>query len=187
MKTQTIKYKLQTKQGFTLLETLIALSIFSITIVSLIVFISDGVANAKFTKNKLTAYYLAQEGIELIRNVRDTNIITGGTWNDFAGSGGIVDVCKEDGCLMDYTLSSPQPCTGNCPGLKYDNSSSGLGFYDYSLTFASPFTRTILVEPVNSSFDHEIRITSKVSWVQGRDPKEVIVSENLFDWISISL
>ena len=75
MKTQTIKYKLQTKQGFTLLETLIALSIFSITIVSLIVFISDGVANAKFTKNKLTASYLAQEGIEYMRNIRDTYVL----------------------------------------------------------------------------------------------------------------
>ena len=61
------------KQGFTLIETMVALAIFSVSVVSLIVMTSQGVANVSLAKNKLIASYLAQEGIEVVRNNRDSN------------------------------------------------------------------------------------------------------------------
>src|SRR3989344_5287897 len=74
-------------KGFTLVETLVALSIFSVSILGLLVALSQGLADTGYAKKKVAAAYLAQEGIEYIRNMRDTFMIysndpqTG--WEDF--------------------------------------------------------------------------------------------------------
>jgi len=61
------------QQAFTLIETMVALAIFSVSVVSLIAMTSQGIANVSLAKNKLIASYLAQEGIEVVRNDRDSN------------------------------------------------------------------------------------------------------------------
>ena len=57
-------------EGFTLVETLVAISIFTMSILALLVILTQGIANTNYAKHKITASYLAQEGIEYARNVR---------------------------------------------------------------------------------------------------------------------
>ncbi|OGI70023.1 hypothetical protein A2824_03615 [Candidatus Nomurabacteria bacterium RIFCSPHIGHO2_01_FULL_42_16] len=64
--------KLQRSGGFTLIETLTALLIFSTSIVVLITATSQGFSNTNYAKNKFIASYLAQEGVEIVRNARDS-------------------------------------------------------------------------------------------------------------------
>ena len=61
--------------GFTIVETLVALSIFSISITAMIVVSGQGISNTGTASNKIVADYLAQEGVEIIRNIRDDAII----------------------------------------------------------------------------------------------------------------
>ncbi|MEX2029197.1 MAG: prepilin-type N-terminal cleavage/methylation domain-containing protein [Candidatus Paceibacterota bacterium] len=72
-------------KGFTLVETLVAISIFSVSIVGLMSVLGSGISNTNYAKQKIAAYYLAQEGIECIRNTRDNYVLfTGETgWSDF--------------------------------------------------------------------------------------------------------
>ena len=73
------------ESGFTLIETLIAISIFSISIVTLMTVLSSGISDINYAKKKITATYLAQEGIEYARNQRDNYFLSSTTeWNDFA-------------------------------------------------------------------------------------------------------
>ena len=75
------------KNGFTLIETLVAVSIFTMSIMALLVVLTQGIANNNYAKKKILASYLAQEGIEYIRNMRDTYTlytgVPGNSWNGF--------------------------------------------------------------------------------------------------------
>ena len=63
------------KNGFTLVETLVAISIFSMTIVTMMSVLASGIADTTYAKQKTIAEYLAQEGIEYVRNMRDTSVL----------------------------------------------------------------------------------------------------------------
>lgn len=58
--------------GFTLIETLVAISIFVASVTVLLVVTGGGIKDVNSAQNKLTATYLAQEGAELVRASRDT-------------------------------------------------------------------------------------------------------------------
>ncbi len=58
--------------GFTLIETLVAISIFVASVTALLVVTGNGIKNVNSAQNKLTATYLAQEGAELVRAARDS-------------------------------------------------------------------------------------------------------------------
>jgi len=82
------------KNAFTLLEVILAISILTVGVAGSFVLIQSTLVSASLNKSKLAAYYLAQEGIETIRNTRDNNLLAihrgvgGVEWDD-----GITDVC----------------------------------------------------------------------------------------------
>lgn len=75
--------------GFTLVETLVGLLIFTVAVVALMSVLGSGISTTTYAKQKLAAQFLAQEGIECVRNVRDTNVLynpsgsLAGGWNVF--------------------------------------------------------------------------------------------------------
>jgi type II secretory pathway pseudopilin PulG len=116
--------------GFTLIETLVAVSIFTLSIIALLVVLTQGIADNNYAKRKVIAGYLAQEGIEYMRNMRDTFVLFDPTdsqtgWNAFNTkvAGGVFpssSVCAQangDGCYFgdltasDYT-NPLQPMAG---------------------------------------------------------------------------
>ncbi|MFA6301478.1 MAG: prepilin-type N-terminal cleavage/methylation domain-containing protein [Candidatus Paceibacterota bacterium] len=62
--------------GFTLIETLVAISIFTMSILGLMSVIASGITDTSYAKQKMAASYLAQEGIEYVRNMRDTSVLS---------------------------------------------------------------------------------------------------------------
>jgi prepilin-type N-terminal cleavage/methylation domain-containing protein len=67
------------QKGFTLVETLVAVSIFSISILGLLAVLTQGISDTGYAKKKMMAGYLAQEGIEYVRNMRDTSVLYNAT------------------------------------------------------------------------------------------------------------
>jgi prepilin-type N-terminal cleavage/methylation domain-containing protein len=191
-----MKTKATLSKGFTLIETLVALLIFSSAITGILVLTGQGVLSTNYAKNRLTAGFLAQEGIELIRFVRDSAMIgapsTG--WNDFISTVGSLP-CGEatNGCTIDSSvLSAPDvasrytylvPCTttGGCP-LYYTDTT---GYNTTGVGSPSLYKRTITLEVVSLPSSNFLRITSTVTWTQGQTEKIVSATENLFDWVVI--
>ena len=183
---KTDSSKLKAIRGFTLIETLVSLAIFSASIVALISVTASGVANTNFAKNKLTASYLAQEGVEMVRNIRDSNSLLGGNgipWVPFTTS--VFSSCTPpNGCKIEPSANPLvaticQVTNGYGCQLNYNSS----GFYTYTTgSTASPFSRLITVQDALDG-NNEVKVISTVSWNQGSSPKSVTYSENLFDWI----
>ena len=61
------------QQGFTLIETFIAISILLLAITGPLTLVSNSISDASYAANQITAFYLAQEGLELVVNRWEEN------------------------------------------------------------------------------------------------------------------
>ena len=133
--------KNKNNKGFTLVETLIAISIFTISVVAMMSVLASGISNTDYAKKKIIAEYLAQEGIEYVRNLRDSAMITSsGGWAQFKTS---LDSCISNGCAFDH--DAPLASLASCKQLEYI---ANTGFYECGDT--GSFQRKISVTKVGS-------------------------------------
>jgi prepilin-type N-terminal cleavage/methylation domain-containing protein len=163
-------------RGFTLIEALVAIAILTISIAGPITIASKGLASAVFARDQITAFYLAQEAVEYIRNQRDENNLNGNDWLD-----GLSECMDENICTIDINESNPNDIIAQCPGgvcsvLKYDDD---INFYNYSTGEDSNFTRETNVEVINVK---EAAITTTLSWSTGVLSKSFTVKEHILDW-----
>lgn len=177
-------------KGFTLIETLMSLLIFSVSIVALISITGSGVSDVTFAKKKQTSYLLAQEGIELVRFVRDSAIRSGVDWADLVSQPQYLRFCfSNNGCSIDpYQLALGTqissailmcPNTG-CPFF-YEEQTLGAG-YQYSLGEKTFYKRTIRAVAYGGTTE-EVQIISTVSWTHGGQEYQIEMTEFISNWV----
>lgn len=69
-------------KAFTLIEIIVAISLLTVGAVGAFSLLQSTLAFTSISSSQLTAAYLAQEGIEIIRNIRDTNFLQGSVWDE---------------------------------------------------------------------------------------------------------
>lgn len=164
--------KKKKNRGFTLIEALVAIAILTVSIAGPITIASRGIASAVFARDQITAFYLAQEAIEFIRNKRDENNLRGNGWVD-----GLSKCLDGKVCTIDSKNNEINECIGGiCPVLKYNDSTA---FYSYDSGEDSNFTREIRMVTINVK---EIAITTTLSWTTGTITKSFTVKEHILDW-----
>lgn len=165
------------KRGFTLVETLIAIAILLVAVVGPISLIGDALHKLYYAKDQMVAINLAQEGIEVVRARRDSNMLK--------INNGVPSVNWDDGITVgDYTVdassatiapfgggSTPQPVNLNN------------GFYVQTVGPATQFKRIITVVEIVAG--RENKVTSTVTWMTGGQTGTVTVTEYLFKWAVI--
>src|SRR3989344_5745503 len=62
-------------RGFTLIETLVAVTLLSVAITAPMSLTTRSLAAAYYARDQITAFHLAQEAIESVRHARDHNIL----------------------------------------------------------------------------------------------------------------
>jgi hypothetical protein len=172
--------------AFTLIETFVAISVLLITLVGPLTLAEQALKSAYYARDEITAYYLAQEGLEVVRGVRDYNYLNGYPWLTTLSDCSALTPCEED-----FTRSLPgiQVCTGDgsmCgtwPREPLNIDSTGL--YDYNPGTQSPFTRELTVASVqpNGNGSDEIIATVTVTWVAVGISQHINLSEHFFNWL----
>lgn len=146
-------------KGFTLVETLVALSILLIVVVGPMTVAHRGIQNAYYANEQVAAVFLAQEAIEAVRATRDTDAL--GVY-DADGVGDTMDWIPSgcsSGCAYIRETNDFGDCISNnqCV-LKLD-----AGVYSHAgIGEDTQFTRTVTIgTPVTSG---DVPVTVTVSW-----------------------
>lgn len=175
------------KKGFTIIELIISIFILSIAIIG--VYASFSVMNilSSEASDRLVAAYLAQEGLEIIRNIRDTNWIEASQVGLVAWDDGL-EPCEGDlGCEVDYKT------TGSVANPVYPwqdrflKISENNAFYGYSDGLDTKFKRKITVDKTLAPYI--LKVAAEVSWRQkptiinpnGKEDS-IVVEDVLYDW-----
>lgn len=178
-------------EAFTLIETLVAVSIFTISVLAVMSVLASGISYTNNAKKKMIASFLAQEGIEYIRNMRDTKglYLPGNSgWAQFNSKLAQCDDGGTNACYFDP--GSPQSYDIKKCASNLDNTDCKLylknGIYNYDKnalgTVDSGFTRKIWkTDGTITGSNDEVKIFSKVEWTQGSGMKSVTFSANLFN------
>lgn len=172
-------------KGFSLIETLVAITILIGTIAGPLTLASQGIKAASLFKNQLIASNLAQEGMELVHAKRDSNILQGKGWMD-----DITDTCVGSGCYISYTPidNGPNQITfqfcgaGGCP--KFFISSEGWYVQkpDAGGDKETIFRRTILVTNVPGSEGREVKVETTLAWQERFSTLTFDLEEHLLKW-----
>lgn len=171
-------------KGFTLIETLVAVLLLVTAIAGPLTLASKALSGALIARDQMIAFYLAQDGVEYVRYVRDSNRLATpqNPWLT-----GLTPACTgATGCTIDPT--PPHTVTacpaGGCPLLN-KQTSSGATYFTYLGGTQTPqrFMRKItLATPASGAATEEI-LTVSVSWrAQSGVTRTITVRENILDW-----
>ena len=171
------------RKGFTLLEVVIAVSVVSVGLVGALLLITRTVSQMNLFSSRLIASYLSQEGIEIVRNIRDTNWLEQATDPSVLWDEGLNTPACLAGCEADYITGSANdtiplkptlPAYGTGRLLKIDND----GFYNYSTVTDTRFKREITIVPTATT----LTVTVETTWTEKAKSYSHKAQEVLYNW-----
>ena len=160
------------QKGFTLIEVLAASFIIIVGVGGALALIQQSISFTSNAALQLEASYLVQEGMEIVRNIRDTNLIkiykgVEGNWNN-----GLTGC--EAGCQADYD-------TENSLGVYQDTVlkfSSGL--YNHTAGVNSIFKRKITITPQGGDV---LGVLVEVIWEERGRSHTIKAATELYNWL----
>ena len=162
MKKKLLNFKkdISLTSGFTIVETLVAITILMISIAGPLTVAHKGLLAANYAADQVTAAYLVQDMIEYIKNVKDNNIIR----NDPVWLNGLINCVQASPCNVDtvnnvpYDRNGIQNCGSNCV---LSNVSTG------GTTRVTQYSRYFYVTPSAVNPLDEATVTVVISWDKG--------------------
>ena len=195
------------KRSFTLVETLVAISIIMVVIIGPFHTVQTAL-NASYTaRDQLIANSLAQEGVEYVRSIRDSDylynranpsstqvsFLAGINGNSNVPAGSLNSDCVANNCVVDPApasgAGSVSVCSGTCTPL-YVNTSTNV-YNQNSSGLQSKFTRSVRLCYINSSgvcaasgtLTNEAKLVVTVSWTTAGQVGSVVLTDYLQNWL----
>lgn len=158
-----------TRRGQALIESIVAMSVLIIGFLAVLTLLNQSYGLNRSVADNLTATYLASEGVEMVKNIIDTNAKNGTTWND-------VGVTLPG----DYILAPDgRSLVAGNPALYYDTTANTYT-YDSFGTRRSPFSRWIHVEFPGPD---ELMVDVTVSWTgRGGVNEKTVLEDHFLNW-----
>ena len=192
------------QSGFTLLETVVALAVILAAVTGPVSLITRGLFTFSFSKNKIIASNLAQEGLEIVRLVRENNVacdtVNGPAvwqWNRDP-EGGMLTRARAGVDAASFTtircgsatIATPR-LSVSCSGpLLYETDPllENFGAYGYRSGIATIFSRCVDITSPPDSPDGDIPASAQmdviatVKWNERGAERSVVLRERLYDW-----
>ena len=172
--------------GFTILETIVAISIISLVIAGVFSALRTGLSASINSKDEIRAFYLAQEAIEVLKQKRDSNkLISINTDPNQGWLDGIADpgnpCTPGNTCKVDATNMTLENCGGGgCGYLKQSPTNFTYGYDENNEGWPeTKYTREIQIS--NNGAD-EIEVFISVQWSRGSQNYEFKVKTLLLNW-----
>lgn len=180
------------KKGFSMVETLIAIFILALGLSAFMSVASSGLQSSIYAKDRVTAFYLAQEAIEVIKNIRDENAIENfssppvrwldgiADWDGYGGPCGSTSDCGVDSRNESITQIDSCNDMNDCV-LRRDLN----GIFNHAAGEDTKFIRVVNMEPV-SGLPNEAKVIATVSWNSVTGSGNLVVEENILNWHPLS-
>lgn len=169
--------------GFTLLEMLFAVIIFSFALISLMGIASKGVIATATARDQLTAQYLAEEGLEVARNMRDSNFL--GYLSNTSWLDEIENCTKNSPCDITYSSTTPRLVPVPPGDYLYENE---FGVYRRSDDGniggeSTTFWREVYIDdPEPGMPTNQKKMVSTVHWKQKAFDRSYTMQTYISDW-----
>ena len=175
------------QKGFGIIESTVAIYIITMGLLGLVSLAAQSTQIQYINKNTLIASELAQEGIELVRNMRDDN------WRNFevdwkqdivGGYGGAVS----QAFAIDYrsvndralTIKQVDSIDDVDARLYLYASGDDAGFYTHDSNNSTPTIFYRIIEKRN--VDGGLEIICRVKWSERERDKEYVISTEFYNW-----
>lgn len=160
-------------EAFTLIETLIAITLITVVLTAVTGLILTTLLANQRNLHSLKGMYLAQETLEAVRFMRDSNWLRNYSWN--GGSpvwGADFDLGAETELNLFLTDEKCPPCFGFSSDETESVVTDDSGF---------EYTRALNFKPVTDMED-AVEVTATVSWEERGITRSVELSTYLSDW-----
>jgi prepilin-type N-terminal cleavage/methylation domain-containing protein len=172
-----------THKGFTLVETLVAIFIISIAIVATMASAQRALQTSYYARDQVVGFFLADEGMEIVQNIRDSNFKSGNHWltNIIATDAAVNSVST---FCVDITTNTRQLKTAGGAGCPVDGrlyqTTAGKYTHDNAGNKMTIYKRLISVKRVS---EQEIQITVSLKWKTGSmAEREFKFYKSLLNW-----
>lgn len=188
--------------AFTLIEVIIGIAVLSVLLTAMTSLTITSLRANQANINQLTAYYLAQEGVEAFRNMRDSNWLQNQDYDGGASFWGAT-FDREGYYTVDYRPNwdsiAPSPWElhyygndANALDFALEKASlykvNGASHFFYLHTIPtgatgmlSPYSRYLVVRP-NAEGHEWFEVTAVVSWFDRNREQTLEVSTELSNW-----
>lgn len=143
---------------------IITIFIVSVGLMGILGLVNTSLKGASLSKMRLIASGLAQEGVEIVKNMRKSNL----EWDDWYSNvvNGDYRIQYNSAALMSFSETP----------LKLDTTS---GLYQYGSGNDTTFYRKVTLTKIS---DNEVKIVVEIKWLLKRGQHTLTVEDRLWNW-----
>jgi Flp pilus assembly pilin Flp len=161
------KKGLRSEKGNLMIEAVVGLTLITVGMLGVFSLISSSLKTSQEVGNRFIAANLAAEGVEVVKNIIDTNVAQRRSFNAGISSGDY---------MINYDSTSLNSLSDSY--LYLDNN----GTYSHSGGSKTIFRRVISVTDRAGGSQSYIGINSKVIWSEAGNVKEVSIEDRFYEW-----
>lgn len=153
------------KEGSMMIEAVVGLTLITVGLLGVFTLVTNSIKTNRASGYRFIAANLAAEGVEIAKNIIDSNLAEGRSWNEGLKDGyydfrynDFFEEIKDD----EVYIGTQDP-----------------NYYSYNDGTETIFKRKVMISNIET---YSIKVVSEVSWIEDGDTKEIKVEDHFYNW-----